>query len=256
MGSMKWTEDQQRVIDARDSNFLVSAAAGSGKTAVLVERIIQEVTDAEHPIDIDRLLVVTFTNAAAGEMRQRVGKALEEALVERPGDKRLQKQLSLLHNAQITTIDSFCQSIIRNYFHVIDLDPVFRVADDTEIKLMKQEVLDEVLEELRVQGVSSLDEVKYAVLETSGQLSVLLRADVQPATPKQMGLKVDDDVFLPVIIIDNGRLMGKNMEKMGLDEKWLQKQLKAHRAHRVQDVFLMTVDRSGTVVLAKKEAVK
>ena len=116
--------------------------------------------------------------------------------------------------------------------------------------------LDEVLEELRVQGVSSLDEVKYAVLETSGQLSVLLRADVQPVTPKQMGLKVDDDVFLPVIIIDNGRLMGKNMEKMGLDEKWLQKQLKAHRAHRVQDVFLMTVDRSGTVVLAKKEAVK
>ena len=88
--------------------------------------------------------------------------------------------------------------------------------------------LDEVLEELRVQGVSSLDDVKYAVLETSGQLSVLLRADVQPATPRQMGL----------------------------DEKWLQKQLKAHKAHRVQDVFLMTVDRSGTVVLAKKEAVK
>ena len=116
--------------------------------------------------------------------------------------------------------------------------------------------LDEVLEELRVQGVSSLDEVKYAVLETSGQLSVLLRADVQPATPRQMGLKVEDDVFLPVIIIDNGRLMGKNMEKMGLDEKWLQKQLKAHKTHRVQDVFLMTVDRSGTVVLARKEAVK
>ena len=116
--------------------------------------------------------------------------------------------------------------------------------------------LDEVLEELRVQGVSSLDDVKYAVLETSGQLSVLLRADVQPATPKQMRLKVDDDVFLPVIIIDNGRLMGKNMEKLGLDEKWLQKQLKAHKAHRVQDVFLMTVDRGGTVVLAKKEAVK
>ncbi len=146
MGNMKWTKDQQSVIDARDSNILVSAAAGSGKTAVLVERIIQEVTDADHPIDIDRLLVVTFTNAAAGEMRQRVGKALEDALVEHPGDKRLQRQLSLLHNAQITTIDSFCQSIIRNYFHVIDLDPVFRVADDTEMKLMKQEVLDEILE--------------------------------------------------------------------------------------------------------------
>lgn len=116
--------------------------------------------------------------------------------------------------------------------------------------------LDEVLEELRVQGVSSLADVKYAVLETSGQLSVLLRANVQPTTPKQMGLKVDDDVFLPVIIIDNGRLMGKNLQKMGLDDKWLQKQLKAHKAHRVQDVFLMTVDRGGSVVLAKKESVK
>ena len=116
--------------------------------------------------------------------------------------------------------------------------------------------LDEVLEELRVQGVSSLDSVKYAVLETSGQLSVLLRADVQPATPRQMGLKVDDDVFLPVIIIDNGRLMAKNLEKMGLDDKWLQKQLKAHKARRIQDVFLMTVDRGGNVVLSKKEAAK
>ena len=116
--------------------------------------------------------------------------------------------------------------------------------------------LDEVLEELRVQGVSSLADVKYAVLETSGQLSVLLRADVQPATPKQMGLKVDDDVFLPAIIIDNGRLMGKNLQKMGLDDKWLQKQLKSHKIHRVQDVFLMTVDRGGSVVLAKKEAVR
>ena len=116
--------------------------------------------------------------------------------------------------------------------------------------------LDEVLEELRVQGVSALDDVKYAVLETSGQLSVLLRADVQPATPRQMGLKVADDVFIPVILIDNGRLMGKNLQKLGLDEKWLQKQLKTHKVHRVQEVFLMTADRGGSVVLVKKEAVK
>ena len=147
MGDMKWTGDQQKVIDLRNRNILVSAAAGSGKTAVLVERIVQEVTQGEHPIDIDRLLVVTFTKAAASEMRQRVGRALEERLIEYPGDKRLQRQLSLLHNAQITTIDSFCQNIIRNYFHVIDLDPVFRVADDTEIKIMKQEVLEQILEE-------------------------------------------------------------------------------------------------------------
>ena len=158
MGEMKWTKDQQKVIDLRDSNILVSAAAGSGKTAVLVERIIQEVTQDEHPIDIDRLLVVTFTKAAAAEMRQRVGRAMENALTDRPGDKRLQRQLSLLHNAQITTIDSFCQNIIRNYFHVIDLDPVFRVADDTEIKIMKQEVLEDVLEECYERAANAPEE--------------------------------------------------------------------------------------------------
>lgn len=116
--------------------------------------------------------------------------------------------------------------------------------------------LDEVLEELRVQGVSSLDSVKYAVLETSGQLSILLRADQQPVTPRQMGITVEDDVFLPVILIDNGRLMGKNLQKLGLDDKWLQKQLKTHKIHRTQDVFLMTVDRGGSVVLVKKEAIR
>lgn len=147
MGEVKWTQDQQKVIDLRDTNILVSAAAGSGKTAVLVERIIQEVTQGESPIDIDRLLVVTFTKAAAAEMRQRVGKAMEKSLIDHPKDKRLQRQLSLLHNAQITTIDSFCQNIIRNYFHVINLDPVFRVADETEIKIMKQEILQELLEQ-------------------------------------------------------------------------------------------------------------
>ena len=116
--------------------------------------------------------------------------------------------------------------------------------------------VDELMEELRGQGVTNLKDVKYAVLETSGQLSVLLQADAQPVTPRQMGMKVDDDVFLPVILIDNGRLMGSNLRKMGLDDKWLQKQLKAHKVHRVQDVFLMTVDRGGSVVLAKKEAAR
>lgn len=119
---------------------------------------LQEVTQDEHPIDIDRLLVVTFTKAAAAEMRQRVGRAMENALTDRPGDKRLQRQLSLLHNAQITTIDSFCQNIIRNYFHVIDLDPVFRVADDTEIKIMKQEVLEDVLEECYERAANAPEE--------------------------------------------------------------------------------------------------
>ena len=120
---MTWTDDQRKVIELRDRNILVSAAAGSGKTAVLVERIIKIITDKEHPVDIDRLLIVTFTNAAAAEMRERIGNALENALKENPDDEHLQRQLSLLHNAQITTIDSFCLYVIRNHFHEIDLEP-------------------------------------------------------------------------------------------------------------------------------------
>lgn len=147
MGNTTWTQEQQRVISLRDCNILVSAAAGSGKTAVLVERILQEVMDSRHPIDIDRLLVVTFTKAAAGQMRTRIGEAMEQRLLEEPDNERLQRQLALLHNAQITTIDSFCQNIIRNYFHVIGLDPVFRVADEAEMTIMRGQVLDEVLEE-------------------------------------------------------------------------------------------------------------
>lgn len=143
---MNWTEGQQKVIDLRERNILVSAAAGSGKTAVLVERIIQKITDKEKPVDIDRLLVVTFTKAAAAEMRGRISEALEERAKDHPGDENLQKQLRLLHNAQITTIDSFCQYIIRNYFPIIGLDPLFQVADETDLKLVKQDVLENLIE--------------------------------------------------------------------------------------------------------------
>lgn len=144
---MTFTEKQQEVIDARDSNILVSAAAGSGKTAVLTERIVQMVCDAEHPVDIDRLLVVTFTNAAAAEMRERVGSKLGDRLAENPSNEHLQKQMTLLHNAQITTIDSFCLYLLRNHFNEIGLDPSFRIPDEREIQLMRQEALSELLED-------------------------------------------------------------------------------------------------------------
>ena len=136
----KWTPQQQQVIDLRNRNLLVSAAAGSGKTAVLVERIITKITDVSHPVDIDRLLIVTFTNAAAAEMRERIGLALGAALEKDPGNAHLQRQQTLLHNAQITTIHSFCLYVIRNYFHRIDLDPDFRVAEEGELKLLKSDV--------------------------------------------------------------------------------------------------------------------
>lgn len=143
---VSWTKEQQQVIDLRNRNILVSAAAGSGKTAVLVERIIKMITDKQNPVDIDRLLVVTFTNAAAAEMRERIGDAIEKALQEQPEDEHLQRQLTLIHNAQITTIDSFCLYVIRNHFHEIDLEPNFRIGDEGELKLLKEDVLAKVLE--------------------------------------------------------------------------------------------------------------
>ena len=144
---MNFTADQQRVIDTRNSNILVSAAAGSGKTAVLVERIIQRITDKENPVDIDRLLIVTFTSAAAAQMRERISKAVAKGLEEQPENEHLQRQASLIHNAQITTIDSFCLFVIRNHFNEIGIDPAFRVADESEIKMLEADVMDRLLEE-------------------------------------------------------------------------------------------------------------
>lgn len=145
--SVKWTEEQQKVIDLRDRNILVSAAAGSGKTAVLVERIIKRLTEDDPPADVDRLLIVTFTEAAAAEMKERIGAAIEKKLEERPGDAHLERQATLIHTAMITTIHSFCLSVIRDHFHVIGIDPGFRVAEEGELKLLKQDVLGEILEE-------------------------------------------------------------------------------------------------------------
>ena len=149
---MNFTPKQQEVIDLRDCNILVSAAAGSGKTAVLTERIVDMVCDEEHPVDVDRLLVVTFTNAAAAEMRERIGNKLSDRLALHPESEHLQRQLTLLHAAQITTIDSFCLFLLKNHFQEIGLDPAFRVADEREIKLLSQESLAEVLEEAFAAG--------------------------------------------------------------------------------------------------------
>ena len=144
---VKWTEEQQKVISLRDRNILVSAAAGSGKTAVLVERILSKITDPEAPVDIDRLLIMTFTRAAAGEMKERISSAIESALYEDPDNEHLQRQSTLLHTAQITTIDGFCAYIIRNYFHLIGLDPGYRTADEGELKLLREDVTGKLLED-------------------------------------------------------------------------------------------------------------
>ena len=143
----KWTEEQLSAIETRNCNLLVAAAAGSGKTAVLVERIIRIITNEENPVDIDKLLVVTFTNAAAAEMRERIAAAISKALDKNPNSRNLQKQLTLLNRANITTMHSFCLDVIKNNFHKIDLDPSFRIGDQTEGILIKSEVIEELFED-------------------------------------------------------------------------------------------------------------
>ena len=150
--SFTFSTDQTSVIEARGSNVLVSAAAGSGKTAVLTERIAKRITDSKDPIDIDRILVVTFTNAAAKEMKERIAKKLNEELGKNPNDAHLQKQATLIHGALITTIDSFCLYLLKNHFHSIDVDPSFRVADEGEMTLLKNDVLSEVMDKAYESG--------------------------------------------------------------------------------------------------------
>lgn len=148
MGETKWTKEQLEAISTRRCNLLVAAAAGSGKTAVLVERIIRIITNEEKPVDIDKLLVVTFTSAAAAEMRERIANAIAKALERNPNSKVLQKQLTLLSRSNITTMHSFCLDVIKNYFYTIDLDPSFRIGDETEGTLMKSEIINELFEDL------------------------------------------------------------------------------------------------------------
>lgn len=142
-----WTPEQEKAIYTSGKDVLVAAAAGSGKTAVLVERIIQKLLNQQNPTDIDSLLVVTFTNAAAQEMRNRVGEALEQALEQNPDSAHLKKQLSLLQRASISTLHSFCLDVVRRYAYMLDLDPHFRIADEIEADLIRQEIVEEMFEE-------------------------------------------------------------------------------------------------------------
>ena len=142
---MGWTNEQQQAIDLRGKNLLVSAAAGSGKTAVLVERIVKMVCEEDY--DIDKILVVTFTKAAAAEMKERIGNRLLQEGILHPDKVRIQEQLSYIHRAPISTIHSFCTNLLRNHFHLISLDPGFRIGEEGEMALLKEQVLDELLEE-------------------------------------------------------------------------------------------------------------
>ena len=142
MSKVKWTKEQLQAIEKSGNNILVAAAAGSGKTAVLVERIINKIINQK--INIDEILVVTFTNAAASEMRERILEAIYKKIEEDPENYHLQKQINLIGRASICTIDSFCLDVVKNNFYEIDISPNFRIADNAELELIKQETLEDL----------------------------------------------------------------------------------------------------------------
>lgn len=150
----RWTAKQREAIEADGMNLLVAAAAGSGKTSVLVERIIRKLLDEKNNIDIDELVVVTFTRAAAGEMRERIAAALNERLRENPTSRRLERQLVLLNAASISTFDSFCQSVVKKNFHQLDIDPKFRIASEPELALIRHDVLEDLFEDNYSEGTA------------------------------------------------------------------------------------------------------
>lgn len=143
----KWSDDQWKAISLTGGHILVAAAAGSGKTAVLVERIIRKISDHSHPLSVDRILVATFTKAAASEMRERIRDALDQQLQHNPQDEHLRRQLAMIGRASITTLHSFCMEVIQRYYTLIPLDPGMRIATESEINLLRQEVLEDLFEE-------------------------------------------------------------------------------------------------------------
>ncbi|MDE6635721.1 MAG: UvrD-helicase domain-containing protein, partial [Lachnospiraceae bacterium] len=163
---IEFLPEQKKAIELRNRNILVSASAGAGKTAVLTERIVSILLDVDKPVDIDKIVVVTFTRAAAAEMRTRIGKKLSDRLKEASGEMAayIRKQIALLPHAQITTIDRFCLHILRNYFYMISLDPAFKIADENDNRVMMQEVCDCVLEERYREGSDRfIDMVEHIV---------------------------------------------------------------------------------------------
>ncbi|WAA13035.1 helicase-exonuclease AddAB subunit AddA [Fervidibacillus halotolerans] len=171
--NVTWTTDQWRAIYESRRDILVAAAAGSGKTAVLVERIIQKIIDEKHPVDVDELLVATFTNASAAEMRHRIGQAIEKEIERNPNSHHLRKQLQLLNNASISTLHSFCLNVVRKYYYMIDIDPGFRIADQTEMLLVRDEVVETMLEE--EYGKQNQDFFQLVDLFTNDRSDVILQ---------------------------------------------------------------------------------
>lgn len=177
MSDRTWTAEQQQCIYSHGGTLLVSAAAGSGKTSVLVQRIIERITDAENPIDVNRLLVVTFTRAAAAEMKNRLAEKLTELIHEHPEDLRLQRQQLLLPRAVIGTIDSFCTDLIRENFHLLDISPQFRIVEEQQLALLQKEALTEALNECYASGDEAFEEL--ASMLSNGKNDTVLMSTIE-----------------------------------------------------------------------------
>ena len=144
----EWTDEQKSAITSRDRTLLVSAAAGSGKTATLTERIIRSILDKENPMNISDMLIVTFTNAAVGELRERITEAVKAAIRENPEDDRLREQLLMLPGAKISTIDSFCSDILRANCDMVGISPSYRIADTAEGALLSDRIMNALIESI------------------------------------------------------------------------------------------------------------
>ncbi|MCF0230020.1 MAG: UvrD-helicase domain-containing protein, partial [Parasporobacterium sp.] len=176
MAGFDWTEPQLQAIESYGTNILVSAAAGSGKTAVLVERVIRAITRETSPMDIDRLLVMTFTRAAASSMKNKIYKALRDRLAADPGNRRLRQQLMRVQTARISTIDSLCMDIVRDNIHAVDLDPGFRIADEAETGMLRKDILEEIIEEEYRTNAAFRDFAEYYTDKNDSDLeSIILK---------------------------------------------------------------------------------
>ena len=170
---MKWTNDQQKAIDARDGTLLVSAAAGSGKTAVLVERVIRRICDSENPCGVENLLIVTFTNAAAAQMKEKISAAIGKMTALNPSDKRLRRQQLMLLCANICTIDSFCIGLVRENFHALGIAPDFVLLDEGRLSIMKMQAVNSVVEELHKNASESFLTLSELVSDSSGDQKLI-----------------------------------------------------------------------------------
>ncbi len=177
MHEVKWTDDQKKVLTHRGSSLLVSAAAGSGKTAVLVERVIRRICDPEEHAEIDEFLIVTFTSAAAAEMKAKIYAAIADRLALDPTNRRLRRQLTLLSSAQMSTVHAFCQSLIREHFEMLGLSPDFRIADELEANTLKASVLNALIEDAYKDGTPefhALVDVLSAARDDKRMVKVIL----------------------------------------------------------------------------------